>query len=52
MKLMGTVRLRQMKEWEKYIYLERERGVKNKGELNLKGKPGDVTCLIEFNIDR
>lgn len=25
MKLMGTVRLRQMKEWEKYIYLERER---------------------------
>lgn len=33
MKLMGTVRLRQMKEWEKYIYLERERKTKESSIL-------------------
>lgn len=46
MKVMGTFRLRQMKKWEKYR--ERERYKKQK-ELNLKGKPGDVTCLMELH---
>lgn len=54
MKVMGTFRLRQMKKWEKYIYLEKEREIeseryKKQQELNLKGKPGDVTCLMELH---